>query len=494
MAGGTTVTIIGNNFQAGASVTFGGVAAPTVNVIGNSVLTAVTPSMPAGALDVVVTNPDGQSATLPQAFTSVAPPVPSADLYDSLSGPAGDQTPGSTITISLDLGNLGPNSADNVVYTMTLADGLSFGPGAPCQIDAQHASCNVGSLGVTTFVVAYPVSIQIAAGDTGPYTITSSFTSDTLDLNTANNTATFQIDTPPPPPPPSADLYDSLSGPAGDQTPGSTITISLDLGNLGPNSADNVVYTMTLADGLSFGPGAPCQIDAQHASCNVGSLGVTTFVVAYPVSIQIAADTGPYTITSSFTSDTLDLNTANNTATFQIDTPPPPPPPSADLYDSLSGPAGVQTPGSTITISLDLGNLGPNSADNVVYTMTLADGLSFGPGRPARSTPSTQAATSAASASPPSSSPTRSASRSPPATPAPTPSPPASPATPSTSTPPTTPPPSRSTRRHRRRRPRLISTTASPARPATRHPAARSRSASTSATSAPTAPTTSSTR
>ena len=197
---------------------------------------------------------------------------------------------------------------------------------------------------------------------------------------------------------------------------------------------------MTLADGLSFGPGAPCQIDAQHASCNVGSLGVTTFVVAYPVSIQIAAgDAGPYTITSSFTSDTLDLNTANNTATFQIDTPPPPPPPSADLYDSLSGPR--QRPD---TRQHDHDQPRPRQPrpqqrrqrrlhDDARRRAQLRARRALPDRRPARKLQRRQPRRHHLRRRLP-----RSASRSPPATPAPTPSPPASPATPSTSTPPTT--------------------------------------------------------
>lgn len=68
--GGYTVTLTGGNFQAGARVLFGGLDSPDVQVLGASLLTAVTPRMPIGALDVVVENPDGRKAWMPQAFTS----------------------------------------------------------------------------------------------------------------------------------------------------------------------------------------------------------------------------------------------------------------------------------------------------------------------------------------------------------------------------------------------------------------------------------------
>ena len=191
-AGGTTVTVLGSNFQSGASVTFGGVASPTVNVIGGSALTAVTPSMPAGALDVVVTNPDGQSSTLPQSFTAVAPPAPSADLSDTLSGPAGTQTPGSDITVQATVANSGPDSSSNTIFTITLAPGLSFNAGSPCSPNGQTATCNFGNIGAG-YQGTSQFAIHIDATDTGPYTISSSFTSDTLDPNTANNVTSLTI-------------------------------------------------------------------------------------------------------------------------------------------------------------------------------------------------------------------------------------------------------------------------------------------------------------
>jgi PKD repeat protein len=68
LAGGTVVTISGTNFQAGATVSIGGVAASVGSVSANSI-GATTGAHVAGTVDVVVTNPDTQSATLPLGFT-----------------------------------------------------------------------------------------------------------------------------------------------------------------------------------------------------------------------------------------------------------------------------------------------------------------------------------------------------------------------------------------------------------------------------------------
>ncbi|HUA15107.1 MAG TPA: IPT/TIG domain-containing protein [Verrucomicrobiae bacterium] len=63
-AGGASVTINGSNFVAGATVMFGSAAATNVTVASSSAITATTPPHPEGRVNVTVTNPDGQSATL----------------------------------------------------------------------------------------------------------------------------------------------------------------------------------------------------------------------------------------------------------------------------------------------------------------------------------------------------------------------------------------------------------------------------------------------
>ena len=62
-AGGTTITLTGTNFVSGATVRVGGTAATNVAFVSATQLTARTPAGTAGARDVQVTNPDGQSAT-----------------------------------------------------------------------------------------------------------------------------------------------------------------------------------------------------------------------------------------------------------------------------------------------------------------------------------------------------------------------------------------------------------------------------------------------
>ncbi len=75
-AGGTPVTITGTNYQAGAAVSIGGVSA-TVTAVTPTSISATTGAHAVASADVVVTNPDTQTATLTNGY-----------FYDFLDVPA----------------------------------------------------------------------------------------------------------------------------------------------------------------------------------------------------------------------------------------------------------------------------------------------------------------------------------------------------------------------------------------------------------------------
>jgi sugar lactone lactonase YvrE len=68
LLGGTTVTVSGTQFVTGATVAFGGLPATNVTVVDASTITCRVPAHGAGAVTVVVRNPDGQLATVPGGF------------------------------------------------------------------------------------------------------------------------------------------------------------------------------------------------------------------------------------------------------------------------------------------------------------------------------------------------------------------------------------------------------------------------------------------
>jgi hypothetical protein len=98
-AGGTSVTITGTNFVVGATVSIGGAPATNVTVSNSTSITAVTPAHSAGTVVVVVSNPDGQSGTLPGGFTYSAPPAP-APTVAAVSPNSGPAAGGTAVTIN----------------------------------------------------------------------------------------------------------------------------------------------------------------------------------------------------------------------------------------------------------------------------------------------------------------------------------------------------------------------------------------------------------
>lgn len=72
-ATGVTVRVVGNDFQEGATATLGGqTAAATVK--GLTLIEVVVPELDPGEHELIVTNPDGQTASVPRAFAVAAPP------------------------------------------------------------------------------------------------------------------------------------------------------------------------------------------------------------------------------------------------------------------------------------------------------------------------------------------------------------------------------------------------------------------------------------
>src|SRR6185295_10937959 len=70
--GGAGLVISGQGFVAGATVTLAGSPAGSVHVDSSTSISLITPAHVAGSVSVVVTNPDGQSASKANAYTYIA--------------------------------------------------------------------------------------------------------------------------------------------------------------------------------------------------------------------------------------------------------------------------------------------------------------------------------------------------------------------------------------------------------------------------------------
>lgn len=101
---GTTITITGNNFTGATSVSFGGIAASSFNIVNPNTITAVIATGASG--DVTVTSPYGTGSRAGFQFITNAPVI---TIVNPTAGPIG-----STVTITGN--NFSNNLNDNIVY------------------------------------------------------------------------------------------------------------------------------------------------------------------------------------------------------------------------------------------------------------------------------------------------------------------------------------------------------------------------------------------
>lgn len=163
--GGTSVTITGTGFISGATVSIGGNAATSVVVVDSETITAIAPAHAAGAVDVVVTNPDTQSDTLAGGFTYAAPTLSSFSVTETSGAALGNFRVGipKTVRISAidNYGGVLPSFTDTVNITATGAV-IASGGGTSAPFTA-----GVLDVAITFNVEAVGVTVDAADTDTG---------------------------------------------------------------------------------------------------------------------------------------------------------------------------------------------------------------------------------------------------------------------------------------------------------------------------------------
>lgn len=350
-----------------------------------TVVAVVSTSLSSGATVVdplTVTSSTNSSITInPASSTSTV--TTSADLSITKTGPA-TITAGSTVTYQLTVTNLGPSDGPSVTVTDTLPAGLTF-------VSASVIS-NPDNFGQPSSSVPSFVSGDVLAGSSDVFqivavvasTLTANGTrvdqatvSSPNDLTVTNNTVTFvsTVAT-------SADLSVTKSGPA-TVAAGGVVTYTLTLVNAGPSQALAVSLTDTLPSGLtllsesalgtnpdSFSAGSSGN-NATFLGGSVGAGRTDQFLVVASAASTLPASFSLFdqaTVTSFLTTDP---NTANNFATFTTTVTT-----SADVSVAKSGPA-TAAPGSTVTYSLTVADLGPSAAQNVTLTDALPSGMTL---------------------------------------------------------------------------------------------------------------------
>lgn len=320
VTGGTSVSITGTDFQAGANVSLGGVAATGVSVVSSTSIMAITGAHAAGLVDVLVTNPDGQSGTLVNGFTYQPVSTGSADLSVSKTDSPDPATVGEGLTYTVTAANAGPDAASGVILTDTLPSTVSFSSASV----SQGTSSLVGSvwtwdIGSIASGASATATITVIPAAGGAVSNTASVAGGQSDPDTANNSATATT-TVIGGTGANADLSISKSGSPDPVTAGSQLSYELGVRNSGPDGANAVVLTDALPAGVNFVSATASQGSCTQAdktiTCNLGSLADGAIASATIVTMPTAA--GVVTNTATVGAVESDPNTMNNTASATI--------------------------------------------------------------------------------------------------------------------------------------------------------------------------------
>jgi uncharacterized repeat protein (TIGR01451 family)/fimbrial isopeptide formation D2 family protein len=286
---------------------------------------------------------------------------------------------GDTITFTITLSNLGPNTANQVEVTDQFPTaGLQLLSATPSQGTYDQATgiwdvgtvltggANAKTLTITALVLA-PAVNTIPLAQTNVATVTNSAEPDP---NPGNNTSSVTET------PKYADLGVKKTTNNVQPGVGDTVVYTISLFNLGTSAATNVELTDTLPGNVSFVSAVP-SAGTFNSTTGIWSIPTvpTTAGVSNPLTLTItataiAAVPGFNTITIT-NSDVWDPNNRNNTAKTPTD------PVEADLVVSKTVNDSTPNVGDNVTFTVTLDNLGPSSAVNVAVNDLLPAGLGY---------------------------------------------------------------------------------------------------------------------
>lgn len=283
---------------------------------------------------------------------------------------------GGEITVKLNYENgsgsvaTGPSISFPLPATTSYVDGS-----APtnCSLQADTLVCDFASLpGQTSGTLEFKLKTSGTTGNSIAGTATFNVGSGDSDSLPGNNTqlCSATIDN-------GADLSAVLSGPT--EVPGgSTISWTVNGGNLGPNSATNQIFSTTLPNTLTYesasGTGWSCVASGQDVTCtrtNALNSGANYPQLTLVTELAAGVDSGQVTLSGSISSAVLDPYAPNNTSTHTVNVLA-----GADLQVSVTAPA-IVSPSEQLTYTLTAKNNGPSDAsDGLGVTFELPAGFS----------------------------------------------------------------------------------------------------------------------
>jgi uncharacterized repeat protein (TIGR01451 family) len=296
-----------------------------VGLAGHTVVDELRVEWPSGISQILTGIPVNQRLTVVESST----PLPVADLVVTKDDAVDPVTEGDDVTYFVTVSNSGPDTAQNVKLTDDLPTGVAFMAATPsqgtCSESGGEVTCNLGAIASGT---SADVTIVVNAPSPGTLTNVVGATSNTFDPNAGNNSASEDT-TVEPITGPAADLVVTKDDAVDPVTEGDDVTYFVTVSNSGPDTAQNVKLTDDLPTGVAFMAATPsqgtCSESGGKVTCNLGAIASGTN--ADMTIVVNAPSPGTLTNVVGATSDTLDPNAANNSASEDTTVDPSTPPP-----------------------------------------------------------------------------------------------------------------------------------------------------------------------
>jgi uncharacterized repeat protein (TIGR01451 family) len=314
-------------------------------------------------------NPSNNSATV---LTQVNPS--SADLAVGLAAVPNPVVIGATLAYTVSVTNNGPSDASGVTVTNSLPASLAILSTTVSQ-GSITAGGNLWTLGTLLNGAHATATITVIPTAAGSVTATSTVQGNQFDAVPANNTATITTTVGP-----SADLAIGIAESPNPAVVSSNVTYLIAVTNLGPSAATDVSVNDFL----------PVNVPVLSTNATQGAVSISGNTLSWTVGALASGakatltivigttTTGTLTTTATVAGDQPDPNLANNTAssTVVVAAPFVTLVAAGAMLTYESGPTnGAIDIGETVTVILDLLNVGNVPTRNLVATLLTTAGV-----------------------------------------------------------------------------------------------------------------------
>ena len=249
--------------------------------------------------------PAAESVTIPATVETAA------DVAIALSGSSSSVLAGAEVTYTMTVSDLGPQGTSGVTALLPIGPGLAFvsasTPVGTATMAGGQVVANLGNLAAGQQVAVTVVAQATAAGSV---TETATVSSNSIDPNLSNNTASVTTVVVP-----AADLQVQVSANATAAADGVPLIYTVAVSNNGPSVATGVTLTNTIPSGVTI----------ESISANGGTTPTIVgglLTIAYPTLASGASATVTITVMSTATPGSTLVDTATVQGRRPTRTPP----------------------------------------------------------------------------------------------------------------------------------------------------------------------------